>query len=381
VRFGCRVHPRVPAHAPDRGGLLHQRGLEPSVAPSPPPRPAGLIDNKAERQRRVQFVGRDSTAPAASAKVAEAILGGHVICSTSYVDDANGTVRLAAVQRTSGAHSDARVYLLERLGATYRVIWSSEALYSTSAEQILDAEDIDGDGVCEVIFSDGWSGTHGAMRSLHFYFPRREQLYSVHESQELSWLPAPPAPMVGLDPEPPRELRTALEVAAMQRGFLQSVEVDLERPEAAVQRWFRDNGHARNGRITIFEYEGAPAWGGSLTAELIVDHVAWCAYFKGPLYRYDRSANRHYVVYAPADRYQWAEALVWDGESLWFGVHFEAILVRFHEPSATLQRITSIRGTAIPSIETLSFDRQERRLIVNEEIHISIGDVPTLSIY
>jgi hypothetical protein len=296
----------------------------------------------------------------------------------SYVDPSTRAVRIATVRRTSVKDFDIRIHLLERIGATYQSLWSSEDLYGLSDSRLLDAEDIDGDGICEVIFSDHAHGTHQHSRYLHFYFPARKQVYSVYEDSDPSWLPRPPTPSTTLHPEPPKELRTAIENAAIARGFLKFVDDDLDRPEAAVRRWFRDNGHSPSCPISVYEYAGPPVWGSSIFDELAVGDVVWRTYFKGPVYRYDRGADRHYVVYAPADRYSWAKALTWDGESLWFGVHTEDGFIRFHETSTTLQRIPSIGGQALPNVEELSFDSEKGCLIINGKLRVRMRDLPPL---
>lgn len=294
-----------------------------------------------------------------------------------YAEPGTGALRVAAVRRTSAKDLDVRVHLLEAVGATYRCIWSSsDDLFSFSDARLLEAEDIDHDGVCELIFSDSMYGTHQRSNFLYIYFPGRKQLFLLSEHSNPSWFPEPPTPSLVFEPEPPGEVREAIIAAATARGFLRFVEEDLDHPESAMRRWFRDNGHAPSGTIVVHEYDGLPAWGPNATCILVVGDAVWYAFFKGPLVHYDRRRDRHYVAYAPADRYNWAKSPVWDGASLWFAIHIEAGLGRFHEASKILQRIEQVGDLVLPEVGELTFDDDERRLIINGSIKINPDDVP-----
>lgn len=312
-------------------------------------------------------------------RIASSILGGDVLRAIGYAEPSTGALRVAAVRRTSARDLDVRVHLLEAVGPTYRCVWSSsEDLFSFADTRVLDAEDIDHDGICELIFTDRMYGTHQSSHFLYLYFPRLKQLFSISEHSNPSWFPEAPTPNLMLDPEPPPELRDPIIDAATARGFLRFVEEDIDHPDAAMRRWLRDNGHTPNGPIVVHEYEGPPAWGATANDMLVVGDTAWCAHFRGPLIHYDRRNNRHYIAYAPADRYSCAKALVWDGTSLWFGIHVEAGLGRFHEPSKTLQRIERVGDLVLPEVWKLTYDENERRLIINGEININLNDVPPL---
>lgn len=317
-----------------------------------------------------------SAVPADPIRVALSVLGGDVLRAISYAEPGSGAQRITAVRRTSAKDFDVRVHLLEAVGPTYRCVWSSsQDLFSFTDSRILEAADIDQDGVCEVLFTDHMYGTHQRSYFLFIYFPRQQRLFSISEHSNPSWFPEAPTPSLVLEPEPPPELREAIVDAATARGFLRLVDEDLDRPESAMRRWFRDNGHAPTGVIVTHDYEGPPIWGPEANSMVVVGEVAWCAHFKGPLVRYDRRADRHYVAYAPADRYSCPTALAWDGESIWFGIHVEAGVGRFHEASKTLQRFERVGHLVLPQVRELSYDERERQLVLNGGIKISVDDL------
>ena len=315
-------------------------------------------------------------APADPMRIALSVLGGDVMRAISYSEPGSGARRIAAVRRASAKDFDVRVHLLEAVGPTYRCVWSSDDdLFSFTDNRILEAADIDRDGVCELLFTDHMYGTHQSSKFLFIYFPRQQRVFSVSEHSDPSWYPAAPTPNLVLEPEPPPELRDAIIDAATSRGFLRLVEEDPDQPEGAMRRWFRDNGHIPAGVITVHEYEGPPAWGTEAESMIVVGDVAWCAHFKGPLVRYDRRGDRHYIAYAPADRYSCATALAWDGESVWFGIHTEPGLGRFHEPSKTLQRVERVGSLVLPQVHELTYDAATRRLVLNGEIKVRLDDL------
>jgi nucleoside phosphorylase len=309
-------------------------------------------------------------------RVAASILGGDILRAIEYTEPSTGARRIAAVRRTSAKDLDIRVHLLEEVGATCRCIWSSEDhLFSFNDTKLLEVEDIDQDGTFEVIFSDVMYGTHQNSRFLYVYFPTQRRLFSVSEHFNPSWLARPPAPSVLLDPEPPKEVRKAIIQAAAARGFLNFVEEDLDHPDSAMRRWFRDNGHAPQGAIVVHEYDGRPPWGDAADM-LVVGNMTWYAYFKGPLICYDDRSDRHYVAYVPADRYSCAKRPVWDGASVWFGIHVEDGLGRFHEASKTLQRVKSVGAVVLPHVEELTFDEKERQLVINRSFKLDPDAIP-----
>ncbi len=310
-------------------------------------------------------------------RAALAVLGGDVVRATSHVD--GGAVHVVAARRSNVKSLDVRVYLLEEVGATFREIWRSEELLSHfSDNRVLESDDIDGDGTSEILFTDAQRGTHQNSEYLHVYFPRTKQLYSISEHSNPSALARPRTPSVDLEPEPPAELRDALIQAALSRGFLRQAPDDDGQPQDAVRRWLRDNGPDADGPVDVVWYAGEPEWPTAPREDLVVGDVVWRAYFKGPMFHFDSAAVRYYVAYAPDDRYSWAKALTWDGESLWFGIHVEKGLVRFHEPTKTLQRIRTFNNQPLPLIEELEYEPTAGILIVNKTLSVSLSELPPL---
>lgn len=82
--------------------------------------------------------------------------------------------------------------------------------------------------------------------------------------------------------------------------------------------WLANNGELKSGMVKIVEYPGKIPWGpvASETARAEDKRYLFAAYFKGPVYRYDKAKDKHAVIFAPESKYDWADLLKWDGKRL-----------------------------------------------------------------
>lgn len=304
-----------------------------------------------------------------------AVLGGDVSEAVAFENFATSKAYVAAIRRQSRRDWQTHVYLLERLGETYREIWRSPDLYRT-VEHKIEALDVDGDGVCELVFDDESHGTAAGQRYLYVYFPIKKELYRVQEDFEWGRLGRAPSPAVSLEPEPPANLLHVIEAHAIRRGFLKRSERDLDNPLFAAARWLRDNGEDPDGEVSIHYYEGMPASGNSVTTRLETAEFLWLGYFKGPLCCYEKASNRHFVAYAPDWKYDWANCLAWDGQHLWFGVHCQKGLRRFDYAAKVLRKITRAGGQELPEVQSLNWD-ESHNLVVNGEMRLPLDTIRT----
>jgi hypothetical protein len=82
--------------------------------------------------------------------------------------------------------------------------------------------------------------------------------------------------------------------------------------------WFLNNGEIKNGTVKIVEYPGEIPWGpvASETAKTEDKQYLFVAYFKGPVYRYDKPKDKHSIIFDAASKYDWVDSLKWDGKRL-----------------------------------------------------------------
>lgn len=80
--------------------------------------------------------------------------------------------------------------------------------------------------------------------------------------------------------------------------------------------WFINNKGIKNGVVKIIEYPGKIQYGASEIAKTENRQFLFMAYFKGPIYRYDKRKKVHAIIYAPNDKYDWCDALAFNGENL-----------------------------------------------------------------
>ena len=73
--------------------------------------------------------------------------------------------------------------------------------------------------------------------------------------------------------------------------------------------WFINNEGIKSGILNIKKHEGEISYGASETARIEDDRYLFVAYFKGPVYRYDKDKKQHALIYAPEFDYDWPDEL------------------------------------------------------------------------
>lgn len=86
--------------------------------------------------------------------------------------------------------------------------------------------------------------------------------------------------------------------------------------EIELTEWFISNKGIKNGVVKIKEYPGPIPCEASETARIEDDLYAFVAYFKGPIYRYDKAKDLHAIIYASDWKYDWCDALNFENGKL-----------------------------------------------------------------
>jgi hypothetical protein len=280
-------------------------------------------------------LGQDTGDPVLRRRV-HAVIGGYLRGYATRRNPATGR-HVVVATRTSMRNGWAEtVHVLEEFGGTFRQIWSSADLNSP---QILEFDDINGDGAVELVFKERLGGTLLWWECLSVLFPMRNLLVQISE-QRARDPSLPPAKEVSLTPENLDEslLRT-VEAAAQRHGFLQGHDnFDLNAPEYATYRWHLDCEHDTADGAPIVWFPGRPRLCGSVTAHLNADGMEWIGEFKGALYAYEPERDRFFVVYSSADIYNWPKALALGNGVLWFSCHMDNAVYSYERSSNRLRR-------------------------------------------
>ena len=80
--------------------------------------------------------------------------------------------------------------------------------------------------------------------------------------------------------------------------------------------WRLRNRRGPSARVQITEYAGPVPEGGAIAATAENKRFKFIAYFKGPVFRYDKASRRHAVLLAPVDHYGWSDSLRLTGRTL-----------------------------------------------------------------
>jgi hypothetical protein len=89
-------------------------------------------------------------------------------------------------------------------------------------------------------------------------------------------------------------------------------------------RWFIENESLKD-TIKITEFPGSIPFNASVTARLEDARYIFVGFHKGPVYRYDKKQNRHAVIHASYDEYDWPERFEWDGKNLYVKLREDTI--------------------------------------------------------
>jgi hypothetical protein len=289
-------------------------------------------------------------------QVAYSVLAGDILRSISYRNVDSPHIFLAVLRRTSEIDFDPTVYVLEQIGQTYKVVWKSDRLFSTSPSAF-EVRDVDGDGNREIVFEDQSYGTGGGSRSLMIYSTSNSRLFSLTESLNWQNRAGPVSPEIDIKSADSPEMIRVLEAVAKSHGFLRlGTVVDFDSPEFSVQRWHKENGTRTSGMVRIHHYQGYPPFKASVVATLDTGTIFWMSFFKGPLTAYEKLLDRHFVVYSAAWSYNWAKSLVFDGQRLWFSSHLKDGLMSFRPSDNRLECYESFQGKPLTSVEKLELD-------------------------
>jgi hypothetical protein len=90
-----------------------------------------------------------------------------------------------------------------------------------------------------------------------------------------------------------------------------------------------------------------------MTAKISDGDTTWMAYFKGAVYGYIETQNKHFVLYSPSYSYSWPTALVADTRYLWIGTRGNGI-IRYDKQNRCLRKIVlKFEGKEILEIESM----------------------------
>jgi len=271
--------------------------------------------------------GESTISDEAGLKLAARVVAGQILCAVVFFDEADKKHRIAVLAQTGDYWSPQRAVLLTEFAGGYRVEWESKALITLGAwansAAWFGAQDVDGDGRCEVFFAEGSHGTGSGSEVFYVYVPSRAQVFSVtvEETRDpyfRTWI------------EPCRELLapaaapylSALESRMDKFRVVPDIRTAEETPEVA---WYRENGFLKNGRVELTRICGPPRYGASVNARHEDGNTEWYAFFKGPVIGYDRLADEHFVVYGPATMYHWPTCFASNQAFVWFGTRGDGV--------------------------------------------------------
>jgi len=117
--------------------------------------------------------------------------------------------------------------------------------------------------------------------------------------------------------------------------------------EAEKMEWYLANEEVRDGPLQLQTHPGDIRFSGIETARAEDERYLFTAYFKGPVYRYDKVRQEHAVIWYPADASDWSDSLEWNGENLLIGMGKNRRLM-FSNRTRNLGPFSASR-TAVPS--------------------------------
>jgi hypothetical protein len=271
--------------------------------------------------------GESTISDEAGMKLAARVVAGQILRAVALFDQASKKSRMAVLTQAGGYGSPQQAILLTEFAGGYRVEWESNKLTTIGAwinsAEWFGAQDVDGDGRCEVFFAEGSHGTGSGSEVFYVYVPRRAQVFSVtvEETRDpyfRTWIepcqellePAG-APYLGALESRMDKFRAALDIKTAE-----------ETPEVV---WYRENGFLKNGRVELTRIGGPPRYGASVNARHEDGNTEWYGFFKGPVIGYDRLADEHFVVYGPSTMYHWPTSFASNRAFVWFGTRGDGV--------------------------------------------------------
>lgn len=308
-------------------------------------------------------------------RAARSALGGSIISVVPFRNLGSKNVYLAVLRKSSDEDFDVKAYVLEKVGGAYISRWMSDVLDGQPSKVQFIVADIDKDGSKEIAFEVEFYGTGYGSRSLFIYSLKRNFLAEVTEHYNSADAAAPAVFPIEIKAGDDEQFRQAVLDFAHARGLLQGEEpVDYDLPQFAVQRWLKENGEKRAGRVRVYLYPGAPPYASSVNDEVDTGEMVWTAYFKGPLCAYHKDKNKHFIAYAPRSVYEWPKSLAVDGRFLWFICHCIPGLFSFECETNMLRHFSGYAGTALPDFLELWMDNGRLVLLVEEDRGIIIHE-------
>ena len=286
-------------------------------------------------------------------KKAQFALGLRVVDAMAFQNFKSHRKFIAALTEDGPDSYWKQVFLLEKVGGGFVTVWHSET-FGSCQNQIFTVDDIEGNGTYSVTFSEESWGSGLGSRHLYSYSAATQKLSTVEESYNYSNSAAPDyEPEIITDGD--ENFRHRFIEFATQKGFLKEMELpDFDDPKWAVYRWHYDNVKwFVQGKVNVHRYDGLPVYGDGSKEELETERTKWIAYFKGPLFKVDKERNKHYIVYSPLNRYEWAKTMVGNDEVLFYGCHCVSGLFLYRESDQTITRYCSFQGVPIPMIDTM----------------------------
>ena len=107
--------------------------------------------------------------------------------------------------------------------------------------------------------------------------------------------------------------------------------------------WFIKNkelSHA--GAVSLVEYDGREPCSASETARVEDERYTFVAYFKGPVYRYDKRTRKHALIYMPKDKYDWCDQLAFNGTTLIIRLRDDAGMYAFNNERNEIHSVCNV---------------------------------------
>ena len=105
--------------------------------------------------------------------------------------------------------------------------------------------------------------------------------------------------------------------------------------------WYLNNEGIKNGAVKIMDYPGKISYGASEAARAEDGQYLFVSYFKGPIYRYNKTNDKHAVIYAPPTEYDWCDSLKWDGKRLLISLRDNAGQLEFDNNTCSLREASN----------------------------------------
>ena len=187
---------------------------------------------------------------------------------------------------------------------------------------------------CEFAILAGYSGSGG----------------NFLEEPHIAWLRKADADFKerGIQPEDKYDRGFAIADSYFNYGkykkALQEFEAINNQAGVELAEWFINNRHLSHaGRVNVVEYDGDLSQASaSETARAENERYVFIAYFKGPVYRYDKLTKNHALIYAPKDKYDWCDKLEVEGNKVIIHLRDEAGTYAFDNEKNEIHSICNV---------------------------------------